>query len=180
MSETIDREKLIREKIGKTEERAVRDLAIIREMVRDHLITVKGYEEADIEKDREFRVLLDDMTETVSADYIISLEGKRFIVIKCSPGALESRERHLVSFARVVDAYQIPFAMVTDGNDARLLDTLTGKIAGQGLNSLPHRSEAVDLIKSLQFIPYPRERLDREKRILLAFEVIKCTQESCE
>ncbi len=119
-------------------------------------------------------------SEKTAVDYLIKINGKRLMAIKCSPGALESRERHLISFARVVDDYQIPYALVTDGSQARLLDTLTGKLVSEGLISIPEKGQAGEMVETAKFIPYPPERMEKERRILLAFEAIKCTEESCE
>src|SRR5512139_1879733 len=106
MSEGCDRKKLIEEKIGHAEAKASTGLTLVRQVIRDFLLNEKGYSEEDMEVDRQFEIIQDDSRVAVSVDYILSLGGKMFLVIKCSPGALESRERHIVSFARVVDSYQ--------------------------------------------------------------------------
>ncbi len=175
-----ERQKLIEEKLTQAEAKAAAGLAFIREAVRDFLVGTKGYSDGDIETDREFEIALDGKVTPVSVDYILNLSGRRFAVIKCSPGALESRERHLVSFARVVDTYQIPMAVVTDGMGARILDTLSGKLVAEDLASIPARKEAEGLIGSMTRVPCPPERKEKEQRILLAFDAIKCTEESCE
>lgn len=180
MSEGCDRQKLIEEKIGHAEAKASTGLTLVRQVIRDFLLNEKGYSEEDMEVDRQFEIIQDNSRVAVSVDYILTLGGKRFLVIKCSPGALESRERHIVSFARVVDSYQIPFAVVTDGFRARILNAESGKLVSEGLDSIPSRSQATEILKSTELRPYPAGRMDREKRILLAFEAIKCTQESCE
>ena len=178
--ENADRRKLVEEKIRKAEAEALTSLASIRRAVKDLLIHEKGYGDEDIEVDAEFRVIVDNRETPVSVDYILNVRGRRFMIIKCSPGAVESRERHLVSFARVVDAYQIPFAVVTDGVHARILDALKGKVIAEGLDSLPDRRQAVEMMKTVELRPYPAERMEKEKRILVAFESIKCTEESGE
>jgi len=180
MSDACDRQKLIEEKIGHAEAKASTGLTLIRQVVRDFLLSEKGYSDEDMEVDRQFEIVQDNSRVPVSVDYILTLGGKRFLVIKCSPGALESSERHIVSFARVVDSYQIPFAVVTDGLHARILNAESGKLVSEGLDSIPSRSQATEILKSTELRPYPARRMDREKRILLAFEAIKCTQESCE
>ncbi len=180
MPEASEHQKLIEEKISKVEAEAKESLGFIRKMIGDFLREEKGYRDDDIEVDAEFEVSVDDIRITTSVDYILRLNGKRFMAIKCSPGALESRERHLVSFARVVDTYQIPYAMVTDGTRARVLNTVSGKLFSEGLGSVPDRAGAEEMCSSAEPVPYPPERMEREKRILLAFDSIKCTEESAE
>jgi hypothetical protein len=180
MSEASDRLKLIEEKIRAREETSVMGLSLIREVVREFLLSDKGYAADDIETDRRFEIILDDKTEFTSVDYLISFNQKRFMAIKCTPGALESRERHLIAFARVVGECQIPYALVTDGSRARLLDTAIGKVIAEGLDSIPDRKRAAEMTEAAKFTPCAPERIEKEKRILLAFESISCTQESGE
>lgn len=180
MKEGVDRRKPIEERIAVTEARAVTSLTIIRQVVKDFLVHIKGYSDDNIETDPEFEVTLDGEKTTVSVDYILKLRGRRFAVIKCSPGALGSRDRHLLSFARVVDSYQIPVAVVTDGVRSRILDTVSGKLISEDLAMIPAWLEADVSFPSMKPLPYPAERIEREKRILLAFDAIRCTEESGE
>lgn len=177
--EKIDRQKMIEEKIRKKEIEAERTLETIREITME-LLFDKGYSEKEIEKDMAFDIDLNGEKITVAMDYIINVNGRRLMVIKCSPGALDSRQRHIVSFARVVDSYQIPLSVATDGLKALIFDTLTGRLIKEGLEFIPSKVEAEKLATTLKFIPFPSEKLEREKRVLLAFETIRCTQEFCE
>lgn len=170
---------MIEEKILKKEEAAERTLDTIREILREMLV-LKGYSKEDIEEDKVFDIELNEEKTPVSVDFIIKIKGIRLMVIKCSPGALDSRQRHIVSFARVVDSYQIPFAVATDGLKALIFDTVTGRLIREGLDSIPTKIEAEKMITSIGLVPFPLERLEREKRVLLAFEAIRCTQEFCE
>ncbi|MFN3395186.1 MAG: type I restriction enzyme HsdR N-terminal domain-containing protein [Thermodesulfovibrionales bacterium] len=174
-----ERQKMIEERIQKKEREAEITLDTIREIIREFLFQ-KGYSEEEIETDRAFDIELNGEKTPVSSDFIIKIKGKRLMVIKCSPGALDSRQRHIVSFARVVDSYQIPLAVATDGLKALIFDTLTGRLLKEGLDSIPSKVEAEKLTTTLKFIPFPSEKLEREKRVLLAFEAIRCTQEFCE
>lgn len=175
-----EHKRLIEEKLGKKEAELMKGLALIRQTVYDLLIDEKGYTRSDIEFDKEFCLELDGKTYLTAVDYIISLDNRRLIAVKCSPGSLESRERHLIAFARVVDSCRIPYAVLTDGIYARMLDTLTGRLISEGPDSLPDRDNALGLLKKAEFMPYPPDRFEKEKRILLAFEVIKCTEELLE
>ncbi|MDP3480042.1 MAG: type I restriction enzyme HsdR N-terminal domain-containing protein [Desulfoprunum sp.] len=106
----------------------------------------------------------------------VSLGGRQFMIIRYGPGSLVSRERAAVAAGRVLNpAYRIPLAVVTNGEDAELLDTSTGKILGYGLDSIPDRSAAENILPDLEFLP-PLEgaKRERELRILNAFDVERC------
>ena len=64
---------------------------------------------------------------------------------------------------RVLEPYQIPFAVVTDAADAIMLDTLTGNVVGEGLAKIPSRTELGELLQKIEFKELPPERAEKEK-----------------
>ena len=84
------------------------------------------------------------------------------MIIRYGPGSLVSRERSALAAARVLnDEYRIPLAVVTNGRDAVLLDTVTGKVLDQGMKAIPDRTRILEMLPSLIFLP-PQ---DGEKRL---------------
>jgi hypothetical protein len=84
--------------------------------------------------------------------------------------------------ARLVEPYFVPYAVVTNGKDAELLDTRSGKVIGEGLDAVPCRDEALKMMESLVFERLSAERLAKEKRILFTFEVLaerECDEFTC-
>lgn len=165
-----ERQKAIKERIQAEEGLAQIQKENIRELMLQFLKDEKGYSDEDIEIDRKFIIEGDDR---VSVDFIIKLQGKRLIAIKCTPTSLESRERHIIAFSRVVDNYQIPLSVVTDSIHARVLDTISGRLISEEINSIPSKTEIK--IDDFEMRCCPSERLEKEKRILLAFESISCS-----
>jgi hypothetical protein len=151
------------------------ELTQVQRRVIDFLISRKGYSNVDIETNRDFRVELPDASFNARADIILKMDGKIFCVIKCVMSSLESWERHSIAFCRVVESYQIPYAVVTDSESARILDVIGGRLISEGLDSMPSKTDAIKVIKEKSFSPYPIERAEREKRILHAFDAIKCS-----
>jgi hypothetical protein len=98
------------------------------------------------------------------------------MILRFAPGSIVTRERSAIAAARVLEpAYQIPLAVVTNCRDAEVLDTYTGKVIRQGLDKIPDKKEAEDLVKSLRFEPFDDEiKNDRERRILNAYDVEIC------
>jgi len=149
----------------------------IRQTIERFLIEEKGYSKKNIEVDREFEIIIGEKIHKSKVDLIVSLEEKRFTIIKCSRGSLVSREREVLSCARILDTYQIPFAVITNGEDAEVLETSSGEVIGLGLEAIPSRYQAIEAIRSIEFKGLPKERIEKEKRIYLAFEAIKCPSE---
>jgi hypothetical protein len=87
-----------------------------------------------------------------------------------------SRERSAIAAARILEKeYQIPLAVVTNGRDAELLDTATGEVLGTGMDAIPSRSSAEEMISTLEFRPAAEgKKREGEMRILNAFDVEIC------
>jgi hypothetical protein len=62
-----------------------------------------------------------------------------------------------------------------DPATAEVLDAATGKIAGEGFGSIPVRDQITTLLQEKQTKPLSPERIEKEKRILLAFDAIRCS-----
>jgi hypothetical protein len=169
-----NREKLIRERIEEEEHLKMIHLGGVKQKVWEILTKEKMFDPGEIEIDPEFRLRLSDCEATVSIDFIVDSPSASFMVVKCASSAIESWERYVISFARVIKDYQIPYAVVTDGDNARIIDVLTGSLVSESIKDLLNRQEALNKMKDFKKIPCPVNRLEREKRIIYAFEAIKC------
>ncbi|MGQ9570282.1 MAG: type I restriction enzyme HsdR N-terminal domain-containing protein [Thermodesulfovibrionales bacterium] len=149
----------------------------IRQRIERLLIEEKGYSKNDIEIDRELEIALGEEIHRSKVDLVVKIEEKVFMIIKCARGSLVSREREVLSCARILDIYPIPFSVVTNGHDAEVLDTMSGEIVGCGLESIPSKYQALEATKQIEFKKLPEERKEKEKRIFLAFDAIKCPSE---
>jgi len=92
------------------------------------------------------------------------------MAIKCAAGSLGSREREIVAAARLLKDYQIPFAVVSDGQTAIVLDTVSGKKTGEGMAAIPSKEAAGRMLDSCQPISLPADRREREKLIFRTYD----------
>jgi hypothetical protein len=65
----------------------------------------------------------------------------------------------------------VPVVVVTNGKDADIIDGTTGSIVGRGLESIPSKSELIEIAQKSRFDRLPDKQLEMEARILYAFEV---------
>jgi hypothetical protein len=151
------------------DERCRQDLARL-------LVEEKGYAKKDLEPRLSIETLYNGHFVVSTIDITVREAGKRFMILRFAPGSIVTRERSAIAAARVLEpAYQIPLAVVTNCRDAEVLDTYTGKVIRQGLDKIPDKKEAEDLVKSLRFEPFDDEiKNDRERRILNAYDVEIC------
>jgi len=145
-----------------------------RKIVEYLLLEKKGYEPEDVQKNVIFELKLGRETVNSSVDFIVSANGKQAMIIKCSSGSLSSRERQAVAAARVISSTPVPFAVVADPATAEVLEVKTGAVIGEGFGAIPVKTELLRLLAETGPISLTPERIDREKRILLAFDAIKC------
>ncbi len=170
-----NREEAIESIIKKEFDAAEADLAVIKEGIEKFLFNNKGYSPDEVEKEFEFDITAGNERCKSKADFIIKIKGRRVMLLKCSIGALVSRERQAIACARIIDSYQIPFAVVTDGNNAEVLDTLTCEVIGEGLEKIPSKAELEAKVGGIEFKKLAPDRAEKEKRILLAFDSIRCS-----
>jgi hypothetical protein len=141
-----------------------------RQQVERFLVETKGYDKDDIEVDADLRFTLGDEEVYSNVDLVVSVSGNRFMILRCVPGSLVSRQRETLAAGRLLDEYQVPFSVVTDGKDAALLDTVTGDVLDHGMNAIPSKEEAVERMKEITLQPFPQERLARERIVFRSYD----------
>jgi hypothetical protein len=145
-----------------------------RKMIGYLLRDKKGFGPEDVRKGLAFEVTLGHEVFWSSADFIVSVNGRMGMIIKCAAGSLDSRERQAIAAARVIASPPLPVAVVADPVTAEVLDVASGKVIGEGYGAIPTREQLAVILKEKVTQPLDVKRLEKEKRILLAFDAIKC------
>jgi hypothetical protein len=153
-------------------------LSYTQKKMAEFLLSYKGYSPQNIESNKEFLISLEDKNFKAYADFIIKLGDKRLIFVKCAANSLASWERYSTAFCRVVDSYQIPYAFITDGETATLLNITEGSAKEGDIKIMPSKDEAESISRNTVFHSYSEDRKEKEKRIIYAFEGIKNTSEA--
>ncbi|RJQ44369.1 MAG: hypothetical protein C4538_10640 [Nitrospiraceae bacterium] len=169
-----DRREAIELLLNEERELSRLEMNAVREAVKKILFEAKGYVSAEIEMDCEFDVRTGSEPAKSKVDFVVCISGRRFVSIKCAVDALVSRQRHALACARLLDPCQVPFAVITDGVDAIVLDTVTGEVIGEGLDAVPSRESLLETIGRAEFIALPEEKAEKEKRIVSAFDATGC------
>jgi len=141
-----------------------------RQRVERVLVEQKGYAKEDIEVDVPLEIEIGGKDYRSNVDLVVSLDGKRLMAVKCVAGSLGSREREIVAASRLLNKYQIPFSVASDGKTAIVLDTVSGKKMGEGLNAIPSKEEIKKSSAATQLEPLPQKRLEKEKLIFRSYD----------
>lgn len=147
-----------------------------RQRLARFLVEEKGYDRKELEMRLTIETLFAKQFVVSKIDAVVSIGGRRIMLMRYGPGSLVTRERPAIAAARVLDPdQQIPLAIVTNGEDAEIIETRTGRVLGTGLDSIPSRQEALAMLDQLDFAPFsePKKR-ERELRILNAFDIEIC------
>ena len=143
-----------------------------RQAVERFLVEQKGYLKEDLQIDADIEISVAGELYRSQLDLVVSTDGgrTRFMAIRCAAGSLGSREREIVAAARLLDNYQIPLSVVSDGKTAIVLDTVTGQKTAEGLDAIPSKKRAIRKLKSLDLQPLPKNRLEKEKLIFRTYD----------
>jgi hypothetical protein len=142
-----------------------------RQKIAGLLVNQKGYLKADITPRRNLLVAADECKAKVKVDFVINFAGRIWMIIKFGPGSIVTRRRPVLAASRIMAPYQIPVAVVTNGEDAEILDGASGDILSTGLETIPSKSELQQMATEDHFRTIDKNRADMESRIVYCFEV---------
>ena len=143
-----------------------------RQMVEKFLVTEKGYAKSDIEVDVDLEIMVAGQPYRSQIDLIVSADGgaTRFMAFKCAAASLGSREREILAAARLLGEKQIPLSVVSDGKTAIVLDTVSGRKLGEGLDAIPSKEQARGQVNDPDLQPFPEARREREGLIFRTYD----------
>ena len=155
-----------------------------RQKLARFLVEVKGYEKGDIGPKRRIEMEIEGKRVLSMVDFVVSVEGRPFMVIKYGPGSLVTRERPALAAARVLEDYQIPLTVVTNGEDAEILDTVSGKVLSTGIKAITDKATAIESFRKITPARLSANQVETEKRILSAYDYLEhdleCDADWCE
>ncbi len=141
-----------------------------RQLMERILVEQKGYLRDDVEVDVDIALDMDAGRYHSKLDLVITVNGRRYMVIKCAPGSLDSREREVIAAARLLDSYQIPLAAATDGRTAIVWDSVTAQCLGKGMDAIPSKAQAIETFDPASVIALDGKRRSRQQLIFKSYD----------
>lgn len=142
-----------------------------RQKIARHLVQVCGYEKPQIESRKQIIIKTGKKTAQLWMDFLVSTGEKIGMVIRYSPGSLVTRRLPNLALSRLVYPYQIPMVVTCNGEDAEVINGITGKVTGQGLDAIPDRQTLMALNMTASFPVISQTLHDKASRIAFACEV---------
>jgi hypothetical protein len=141
-----------------------------RQAVERYLVEQKGYDREDIEVEVPVEMEIAGEIYRSAVDLVVKVGRRRLVAFKCAAGSLGSYEREILAAARLLDRYQIPWAAASDGKSAVVLETISGRRIGEGLEAIPAKTALQAQLTSLEFHVLPEERRLREQLIFRTYD----------
>ncbi len=142
-----------------------------RQAVEQFLVEDRGFAKEDIKVSVPIKMTIAGEPYKSRIDLVVSVDGVRFMAIKCAAGSLESREREILAASRLFDDFQIPFSVVSDGKTtAIVLDTVTGKRLSREMDAVFSKDEAKRKLEEIKLVAFPEDRREREKLIFRSYD----------
>jgi len=138
------------------------------------LVEEKGYSRQEIRVNETIRVMFKDQPYVSTLDLVVLCRETPVMAVKCIAGSLGSYEREILAGARLVYDHQIPFSVSTDGKDALVRIAATGrehKKGSRGLDAVPSRGEAEEILDTVKPGKFPEEKREREMLIFRTYNM---------
>ena len=141
-----------------------------RQAMERFLVEEKGYNRSDIVVNEKITVKVGNELYVSAIDLVVYAAQKRFMVIKCAPGSLGSREREILAAARVVQEAPVPYAVVTDGATAIVMAGATGQKTGETLAAVASKQEAEEQMAGITDMPLDPSRREKETILFRSYD----------
>ena len=134
------------------------------------LVETRGFAQDEVRSRIRVTAWAGDKKALVPLDFLVVLDGRPLMAVKYGPGSLVTRRRPALAAARLAAKGHVPVVVVTNGENAEVLDGINGKVTGEGLEAVWDKNRLAALLKA-DAPPLSPKRLEMEARILYAFEV---------
>jgi hypothetical protein len=154
----------------------------IRQAIAKLLVDVKGFDKNDIVVRQQLALTVDQMTGFIHVDFTIQMKDKTCMMIMYGPGSLVTRQRPTLAAARLFRDYVIPFAVITNGKGAIVMDTASGKNIAEGLAAIPSKQQLLEKTNHMDYLRISENQREKEKRILFVMDVLthqECSDYTC-
>jgi len=151
-----------------------------RQLFEKKLVEEKGYSKQDIRINEPIEVMFKGEPYTSTLDLVVFCKDRPVMAARCIAGSLGSYEREILAGARLVYDFQIPFSVSTNGTEALVRDTLTGKPykeESHNLDAVPSKAEAETILADLVPQKFPEDRKEREMIIFRSYNIEKINKE---
>lgn len=142
-----------------------------RQKIARLLVENSGFSKQDISNNISLTVKTGERQASLKIDFLVSFQNKHIMMIRYAPGSLVTRRLSTLALSRIACAYQIPYVVITNGEDAEIINGETGKLYLQGLEKLPDKKMIKNTMSQFSFKPIEKKIFDQASKIAYACEI---------
>lgn len=142
-----------------------------RQKIGRLLIEKKRYEKRNVKSRHELEFEVDGKCARLLMTYLIRIHSRIAMIVQYGPGSLVTRHRPALALGRLVAGYQVPVVVVTNGEQADILDGASGQVEATGLERIPNRDQLEERTAKRSWVRISEKQSVMEARILMAYEV---------
>ncbi|MDA8403374.1 MAG: type I restriction enzyme HsdR N-terminal domain-containing protein, partial [Desulfobacteraceae bacterium] len=130
----------------------------ILQAISRFLVEEKHFAKNEISTREKLVLTVDGKTGTVTVNFVIRISDRAFALVMYGPGSIVTRQRPALAAARLISPQVIPVSVITNGDDALVMDSVSGQVIGKGMESLPSRDEAILKLNNFQPVSISADR----------------------
>ncbi len=154
-----------------------------RQKIAKLLVETCGFKASQIKKSVDHVVDVGAKKSRIKIDFLVFIRDKIAMLIKYSPGSIVTRRQTCIALSRSMAPYQVPIAVMTNGETAEIIDGATGKVLDTGLEHLPTLPWLTEAAEVAGFVPIPDKTAALAHKIVHACEVddaCPCDSDICQ
>ena len=142
-----------------------------RQKIAKKLVLDKGFIPSDIDSNQKIEVTAGSKKARLKVDFLVHYGDHIVILIKYAPGSLVTRRLSTLALSRIITSYQIPIVVITNGEDAEIIDGHSGCVIAQGFDNLLDKKNLIEKRETFPFNQIDNKMFDKASRIAYACEV---------
>ncbi len=143
----------------------------LRQQIARRLVEVCGFDRQQIRSRLRLPVCAGPKCAEVTVDFVVFVDEAPSMMVKYGPGSIVTRHRPAMALARLLGPHLVPVAVVTNGWEADVLESRSGRIVGSGLEAILSRAELADRLKRTPAVAVDDRQAEMAARIVYAFEI---------
>jgi hypothetical protein len=135
------------------------------------LVLEKHFDKKDIHASTEMEIKAGGKKARIKVDFLLQYRERTVMLIRYAPGSLVTRRLSTLALSRIARPYQIPIAVITNGEDAEIISGDSGKVINSGLDNIPDKKAIIQQWPSFTFKTIDPPIFSQASAIVFACEI---------
>jgi len=143
----------------------------LRQQIARRLLTECGFSRQQVQSRLQVPIRVGKKRADVPVDFLVSIDGVPAMMIRYGPGSIVTRHRSALALARLLGPHIVPVVVVTNGQEADVLEGGRGQVIGSGLEAILTREALEQHLAGTPARAVDDRQAEMAARIVYAFEI---------